>query len=447
MAPREHDLALGRALADRGLVDRAALARVWAGLRPGERLADALMAQGLVGADAVAACAPSAAEGATVVPAGRPALDESTVVDARREPAPPLGGPDDPTHRGAWIARPGSEPLVRPGSEDPTAGWSGDGAPPAGPGSEAPTWLAGRGPTRAEPTPSAGQARDRGLRPGATIGGRFRLEAELGRGGMGVVWLAERADGQHTRQVALKMPLVENLNWLLAARFARERNILASLEHPGIARLYDAGVDEEVQPYIAIEYVVGQAINAHVQAQRLRPDAIVALFIRVIDAVAHAHAHLVIHRDIKPGNILVDEKGQPHLLDFGIAKLLDDEDTDSVDATQLTRIAGRALTLDYASPEQVNAQALGTASDIYSLGVVLYELLTGVKPYRPDGGTRRDLERAILEQEPTRPSDRLRYFGGQPQCASSTRRSGHDCAEGVEEGAARSLRHGTSVRR
>lgn len=241
--------------------------------------------------------------------------------------------------------------------------------------------------------------------------GPYRLIKELGRGGMGVVWLAERADGQHTRQVALKMPLVENLNWLLAARFARERNILASLEHPGIARLYDAGVDEEVQPYIAIEYVVGQAINAHVQAQRLRPDAIVALFIRVIDAVAHAHAHLVIHRDIKPGNILVDEKGQPHLLDFGIAKLLDDEDTDSVDATQLTRIAGRALTLDYASPEQVNAQALGTASDIYSLGVVLYELLTGVKPYRPDGGTRRDLERAILEQEPTRPSDRLQLSG------------------------------------
>jgi len=241
--------------------------------------------------------------------------------------------------------------------------------------------------------------------------GPYRLLRELGRGGMGVVWLAERADGQHTRQVALKMPLVENLNWLLAARFARERNILASLEHPGIARLYDAGIDNEVQPYIAIEYVQGKPITEYVQAARLRPDTIANLFILVIDAVAHAHAQLVIHRDIKPGNVLVDDKGQPHLLDFGIAKLLDDEDAGGVDATQLTRIAGRALTLDYASPEQVNAKAIGTASDIYSLGVVLYELLTGERPYLPKGDTRRDLECAILEQQPPRPSNRLRLSG------------------------------------
>ena len=228
---------------------------------------------------------------------------------------------------------------------------------------------------------------------------------------MGVVWLAALADGQHERQVALKMPLVENLNWLLAARFARERNILASLEHPGIARLFDAGVDAETQPYIALEYVVGVPINDYVREQNLKPEATVALFTKVINAVSHAHAQLVIHRDIKPTNILVDAKGEPHLLDFGIAKLLDDEESMSADATQLTRLSGRALTLDYASPEQVNGQTLGTASDVYALGVVLYELLTGNKPYAPKGPTRRDLELAIIEQEPTKPSDRLMLTG------------------------------------
>ena len=242
--------------------------------------------------------------------------------------------------------------------------------------------------------------------PGQHVG-PYRLIKELGRGGMGVVWLAERADGQHSRQVALKMPLVENLNWLLAARFARERNILASLEHPSIARLYDAGVDETTQPYIAIEYVQGEPITDYVKEKRLKPEATALLFIRVIEAVAHAHTQLVIHRDIKPSNILVDAKGEPHLLDFGIAKLLDDEDSQSADATQLTRLSGRALTLDYASPEQVNNASLGTASDVYSLGVVLYELLTGRRPYDPKGSTRRDLEQAILDQDPSKPSDQL----------------------------------------
>lgn len=250
--------------------------------------------------------------------------------------------------------------------------------------------------------PHTARAREAGQRIGP-----YRLIRELGRGGMGAVWLAERADGQHTRQVALKVPLVENLNWLLAARFARERSILASLEHPGIARLYDAGVDQETQPYIAIEYVGGVAITDYVRAHKLRPDAVVTLFIRVIDAVAYAHTQLVLHRDIKPSNILVDDKGNPHLLDFGIAKLLDDEDTEAVDATQLTRLSGRALTLDYASPEQVNNLPIGTASDIYSLGVLLFELLTGSRPYHPKGPSRRELEQAILDQDAPRPSEHL----------------------------------------
>ncbi|MBL8309689.1 MAG: serine/threonine protein kinase [Burkholderiales bacterium] len=244
--------------------------------------------------------------------------------------------------------------------------------------------------------------------PGQLIG-PYRLIQELGRGGMGVVWLAERADGQHTRQVALKMPLVENLNWLLAARFARERSILASLEHPGIARLYDAGVDSahhSNQPFIAIEYVQGQAITAYVRDQKLKPEATVQLFIKVIDAVAHAHTQLIIHRDIKPSNILVDARGEPHLLDFGIAKLLDN-DSNTLEVTQLTKLSGRALTLDYASPEQINNASLGTTSDVYSLGVVLYELLTGTRPYHANGMSRRDLEQAILDQDPPKPSDQL----------------------------------------
>jgi eukaryotic-like serine/threonine-protein kinase len=262
--------------------------------------------------------------------------------------------------------------------------------------------------------------------PGQRIG-PYRLIKELGRGGMGVVWLAERADGQHTRQVALKMPLVENLNWLLAARFARERNILASLEHPGIARLYDAGIDDSdrfAQPYIAIEYVQGRQITDYVRERRLKPEATAQLFIRVIEAVAHAHAQLVIHRDIKPSNILVDAKGEPHLLDFGIAKLLDDEDSQNTEATQLTRLSGRALTLDYASPEQVSNASLGTASDVYSLGIVLYESLTGRRPYDPKDSTRRELEQAILEQDPAKPSDQLMTIGDSESGKSARRMRG-----------------------
>jgi eukaryotic-like serine/threonine-protein kinase len=241
---------------------------------------------------------------------------------------------------------------------------------------------------------------------GDTVG-PYELVRELGRGGMGVVWLAQRADGQHARQVALKMPLLTELDWVIAARFTRERNILAALEHPTIARLYDAGMHGAAQPYIALEYVQGVPIDDYVRNHSLRPERIVEIFIRVVEAVAYAHAQLVIHRDIKPSNILVDESGQPHLLDFGIAKLLDEDSATQVDATQLTRLSGRAFTLDYASPEQVNGLPLGTASDVYATGVVLFELLTGGRPYAPQGNTRRELEIAILENDIAKPSEHV----------------------------------------
>jgi serine/threonine-protein kinase len=234
---------------------------------------------------------------------------------------------------------------------------------------------------------------------GASIG-PYRLISELGAGGMGAVWLAERADGSLKRKVALKLP---RLMWGrgLAERMARERDILASLEHPHIARLYDAGVDQHGRPYLALEYVEGQPIDAYAKAHSLPVADKLRLLLQVASAVAFAHNRLVIHRDLKPSNILVTADGQARLLDFGIAKLMEG---DSTKETQLTQIAGRALTLDYASPEQIKGESIGTASDVYSLGVVAYELLTGSKPYRLKRGSAAELEEAIATVDPDRPS-------------------------------------------
>jgi eukaryotic-like serine/threonine-protein kinase len=214
--------------------------------------------------------------------------------------------------------------------------------------------------------------------------GPYRLLSELGRGGMGAVWLAERADAQPRRKIALKLP---HIGWApgLAARLARERDILASLAHPNIARLYDAGVDQIGRPYLALEYVDGVPIDRYCENHALSLRARLDLVLQIAAAVGHAHTRLVVHRDLKPSNILVTANGEVRLLDFGIAKLLQDED--GGEATELTRIAGRALTPDYASPEQIRGEPIGTASDVYSLGVVSYELLAGARPYRLKGGT------------------------------------------------------------
>jgi serine/threonine-protein kinase len=238
------------------------------------------------------------------------------------------------------------------------------------------------------------------LSAGATIG-PYRLVRPLGQGGMGEVWLAERADGLLRRPVALKLPLLALSRNTLAARFEREREILAPLSHAHIARLYDAGFAADGQPYLALEFVDGVPITHYADTRKLGITARLALFGQVLEAVAHAHANLVLHRDLKPSNILVTPNGEAKLLDFGIAKLMENG---QAGGTELTRMTGQALTLDYASPEQIAGAPLTTAADVYGLGVVLYELLTGVRPYRLKRGTRGELEEAIAAADPLLPS-------------------------------------------
>ena len=241
-----------------------------------------------------------------------------------------------------------------------------------------------------------------GLRAAGSDVGPYRLVRELGHGGMGTVWYAERIDGLVKRPVALKLPRGLRPHAGLFERIARERDILASLNHPHIARLYDAGVTRDGQPYLALEVVDGLPIDRYVADRRLDVRARLRLFLQVAQAVAHAHSNLIIHRDLKPSNILVTAEGDVKLLDFGIAKLLEEGTTRP---TALTEASGRPLTPEYASPEQVAGAPLTVAADTYSLGVVLYELLAGVRPYRLRRDSRAVLEDAILQADITRPSD------------------------------------------
>jgi serine/threonine protein kinase/TolB-like protein/Flp pilus assembly protein TadD len=240
------------------------------------------------------------------------------------------------------------------------------------------------------------------LRPGDRVG-PYQLVRELGSGGMAEVWLAQRADGAFKREVALKLPALARLRKDLASRFARERDILASLEHPNIARLYDAGVSAEGLPYLAMEYVAGQPLTAWCDAHRLGIRERLKLCLQVLDAVQYAHGHQVLHRDIKPSNILVTESGQVRLLDFGVAKLLEHEEH-----TELTQVYGRALTPEYASPELLRGERVDAATDIYALGVLLYELLAGSRPYRlQHGASLTAIEQAVMQAQVQRPSTRV----------------------------------------
>lgn len=232
--------------------------------------------------------------------------------------------------------------------------------------------------------------------------GSYRIVRELGGGGMGVVFLAERQIGKARQTVALKLirsSLASNDEIL--RRFEQEREILASLDHPNIARLLDVGTAEGV-PYFVMDYIEGEPIDEYCQRNEMDLARKLVLFRDACAAVDYAHTRGVVHRDLKPSNILVTTAGQVKLLDFGIAKIVR-EDSD-VDQTLLTRAGSAVMTLEYASPEQVRGEAIGTASDIYSLGVVLYELLTRSRPFEMGGRLPHEVARAICEDQPLAPS-------------------------------------------
>jgi serine/threonine protein kinase len=230
----------------------------------------------------------------------------------------------------------------------------------------------------------------------------YRLIREIGHGGMGCVYLAERADGAYKKQVAVKLIRAGQDNAEIVARFQREREILASLDHPNIARLIDGGSTEEGVPYFVMEFVDGRPIHQWCDQRNLGVSERIAIFRDVCAAVAYAHQHLVVHRDLKPGNILVTGDGTVKLLDFGIAKLLKQERMDELEATATLL---KAMTPEYASPEQLKGESISTLTDVYSLGVVLYELLTGQRPFQLEKAAFHEVVRIIAEEEPTRPSE------------------------------------------
>jgi eukaryotic-like serine/threonine-protein kinase len=209
--------------------------------------------------------------------------------------------------------------------------------------------------------------------------GPYLLQTKLGSGGMGEVWLSTRGDGSLKRQIALKLPHSHLIAGVQRRRFERERDILATLSHPNIAQLYDAGAPDSKHPYLAMEWVDGTAIDEHCREAKLSLNGRLHLFLQVLDAVGYAHGRFIAHRDLKPSNILVTREERVKLLDFGIAKLLGG-DTD-IGATQLTRVGAAMATPGYAAPEQLAGDPITVAVDIYALGVVLHELLTGTRPH------------------------------------------------------------------
>lgn len=236
---------------------------------------------------------------------------------------------------------------------------------------------------------------------GSTIG-PYRLESLLGSGGMGVVYLVRRTDGEFDQKAALKVIRGWMMGDQLRQRFLAERQVLASLDHPGIARLLDGGTTPEGTPYLVMEHIDGVPIDRYCDEHELDVGERIRLFLKICESVTFAHRNLVVHRDIKPANILVDNDGTPKLLDFGIAKILDPSSF-PVGQTA-TRTGSRPMSPVFASPEHIRGQSINTASDVYSLGAVLYTLLTGRPPRILDDYTPRSLERAI-SKAPWVPSD------------------------------------------
>ncbi len=251
----------------------------------------------------------------------------------------------------------------------------------------------GGAPPASPPTSLAGQ----------TIG-PYTLTSLLGQGGMGTVWLADRSDGRFEGAAAVKLLNASLVGRAGAERFRREGSILARLAHPHIARLLDAGVSSSGQPYLVLEYVEGEPIDRYGDENRLTVAGRLRLFLDVLEAVGHAHANLIVHRDLKPSNVLVDRNGRVKLLDFGIAKLLEGEGEGGA-ATALTREAGRALTPEFAAPEQITGGAVTTATDVYALGTLLYILLSGRHPAGSALRSPAEIVRAIVDEQPPRLSD------------------------------------------
>ena len=238
---------------------------------------------------------------------------------------------------------------------------------------------------------------------GQTLGA-YTLERPIGQGGMGSVWLAKRSDGRYAGEVAVKLLNASLIGHAGGERFKREGNLLARLVHPNIARLIDAGVTAAGQPFLVLEYVEGERIDDHCDREKLSVAARVRLFIDVLAAVAHSHANLIVHRDIKPMNVLVATEGGVKLLDFGIAKLLEGESL-SGEVTELTRDGGRALTPEYAAPEQLLGEPVTIATDVYALGVLLYLLLAGQHPANASGRSTAELVKTIVDVPAPRLSD------------------------------------------
>jgi serine/threonine protein kinase/Tol biopolymer transport system component len=254
-----------------------------------------------------------------------------------------------------------------------------------------------------EQAPIVDLRQETNLPPEGSMLGSYRLERRLGRGGMGTVYLAARADGAYQKQVAIKLVSAVGASEEIVRRFLAERQILARLDHPNIAHLVDGGTTAQGQPYLVMDYVDGIPIDRYCRERRLSLDQRLELFERVCRAVDYAHKHRVVHRDIKPGNILVTADGTPKLLDFGIAKVLRPDTGDS-ESRRTLLILG---TPEYCSPEQVSGRTVTEATDVYSLGVLLYELLTDRSPYHVESRAAHEMARVICEEDPEPPSSAL----------------------------------------
>ena len=269
-------------------------------------------------------------------------------------------------------------------------------------------------------------------RPGQPMEGRrigpYQLLHSLGRGGMGSVYAASRADQEYKKIVAIKLVTSGLDTEEMLRRFRNERQLLAGLDHPCIARLLDGGSTDDGLPYLVMEFVEGLPIDKYCEAHLLSVTDRLKLFQKVCSAVQFAHQNLVVHRDLKPANILVCTNGEPKLLDFGIAKLMTAEF--SAEEIELNRGEKQPMTLRYASPEQVRGEPITTASDIYSLGVLLYELLAGVHPFKAALTSRSEIEQAIRAQEPAKPSDAVK---GRTEVATATKLEKQRTAKLVQE--------------